>query len=190
MHAAGTSFSKGQERRSRTMISSASRLSTAASSSLRIAGAYGDPSSTRQSCNSSPTPPRYELGPQRPCADQTIPAHSRPARGGGECNGGGVGGGRDRRESRRRGDQRERTARAPRAKSCNSSLAEKREGCAHCSLWEHSALPQRLALATAGSPGKRCRSDGRLPRHGRAFLTGGAIASRRHRSCKACGGRR
>ena len=48
MHEAGKSFSKGQERRSRTMISSASRLSTAAPSSLRITGAYGDPSSTRQ----------------------------------------------------------------------------------------------------------------------------------------------
>jgi len=63
MHEAGKSFSKGQERRSRTMISSASRRSTAAPSSLRIAGAYGDPSSTRQSCNASPTVPRDELGP-------------------------------------------------------------------------------------------------------------------------------
>ena len=64
-HEAGTSFSKGQARRSRTMISSASRLSIAAPSSLRIARAYREPSSTRQSCNPLPTCPRDELGPHR-----------------------------------------------------------------------------------------------------------------------------
>lgn len=57
IHEAGTSFSKGQDRRSRAMISPASRLSTAAPSSLRITRAYGEPSSTRQSCNPSPTCP-------------------------------------------------------------------------------------------------------------------------------------
>jgi hypothetical protein len=62
IHEAGTSFSTGQERRSRAMISPASRLSTAAPSSLRITRAYGEPSSTRQSCNPSPTFRREELG--------------------------------------------------------------------------------------------------------------------------------
>ena len=59
---AGTSFSTGQERRSRAMISPASRLSTAAPSSLRITRAYGEPSSTRQSCNPWPTFRHEELG--------------------------------------------------------------------------------------------------------------------------------
>jgi hypothetical protein len=57
IHDAGTSFSKGQDRRSLAMISPASRLSTAAPSSLRITRAYGEPSSTRQRCNPSPTCP-------------------------------------------------------------------------------------------------------------------------------------
>jgi hypothetical protein len=71
IHEAGTSFSKGQERRSRAMISPASRLSTAAPSSLRITRAYGQPSSARQSCNPSGNVRREELGrayqPRRLC---------------------------------------------------------------------------------------------------------------------------
>ena len=62
IHEAGTSFSKGQERRSRAMISPASRLSTAAPSSLRITRAYGQPSSMRQSCNPSGNVRREALG--------------------------------------------------------------------------------------------------------------------------------
>jgi hypothetical protein len=62
----GTSFSKGQARRSRIVIRSASRLSIAAPSSLRIAVAYAEPSPARESCNPSPTCPAWlALGPQR-----------------------------------------------------------------------------------------------------------------------------
>jgi hypothetical protein len=57
IHEAGTSLSKSHERRSRMMISPASRQSIAAPSSLRIAQAYGQPNSSRQSCNPSPTSP-------------------------------------------------------------------------------------------------------------------------------------
>src|ERR1700733_11956620 len=66
IHEAGTSSRTGQERRSRAMISPAGSLSTAAPSSLHIPRAYGEPSSTRQSCNPWPTFRREELGRARP----------------------------------------------------------------------------------------------------------------------------